>query len=361
MRAREAYIGQKRDKEPEAYRAYQESLRALPEDVSGIEGRIGLLRLFPGKALGELFIDQVKITEYGLQSHDPQRPHVPGFPDRAFMLGIKNRKPDNADKQYLRFSQRDQSELVLVKPRLEGDMLTYSAPGMDDIAIALSDVQPRTGDQVTVDVAGDIVRAVPEGGLITARIRQFLRQFRSDVDDIEVLLPSLDYQRIVEEQHRCGQEGQTLFTDGGQELLGSVASLDFLNARIRARNGEDTRQVPMEAFRPNFEVEGWPANLEDVLLQARIEGMSGDVAQRIDLLFGNLSIRCSVTMVDTQTGQKHEDGEPLGTANVARPKRLSGSKIPTFAVNTVFPKSEWGKVIRKGSRIVAVSEKEFDC
>jgi uncharacterized protein len=277
--------------------------------------------------------------------------------DRAFMLGIRNKTGAGQKTDYLRFSQREQPELVLAKPAFDGKVLTYTAPGMDTLAITLPEIEPRPGAPITVEVAGDVVRAVTENGPLTARIRQFLSQFRGDVEDIDVLLPSSDYERVVEEQHRCDQEGQTLFTDGGQELLGSMQSLSFLDERIRARKGAGARAVPMEAFRPNIEVSGWPANLEDILRQARIEGVRGGVGKRIDILFGNLSIRCSVTMVDITTGQRHTDGEPLGTANLDRPKRLSGSKIPTFAVNTVFPKNEWGKNIRKGDRIVAAEEK----
>ncbi|MFJ8960451.1 MOSC domain-containing protein [Lentzea sp. NPDC102401] len=90
------------------------------------------------------------------------------------------------------------------------------------------------------------------------------------------------------------------YADGNALLVLSLSSLDGLNERILERGGEP---VPMNRFRPNVVVSGWPEpHTEDRVRRAAI----GDV----ELAYAKDCVRCAVPMVDQGTGLK--DGpEPI--------------------------------------------------
>ncbi|CAL9490575.1 putative protein YcbX [Actinosynnema sp. ALI-1.44] len=82
----------------------------------------------------------------------------------------------------------------------------------------------------------------------------------------------------------------------------SVSSLEGLNARIAARGGNP---VPMERFRPNVVISGWPEpHTEDRVGRMAVGG--------VEVGFGELAIRCAVTLVDQPTGVR-VGPEPLRT------------------------------------------------
>lgn len=84
------------------------------------------------------------------------------------------------------------------------------------------------------------------------------------------------------------------YADGNALLMLSLSSLDGLNERILERGGEP---VPMNRFRPNVVVSGWPEpHTEDRVRRAAI----GDV----ELAYAKDCVRCAVPMVDQETGIK---------------------------------------------------------
>lgn len=105
----------------------------------------------------------------------------------------------------------------------------------------------------------------------------------------------------------------------------------------------------MAAFRPNIELGGLPANIEDII-DSVVIGRGENSAR---MLFGELSVRCDVTRVDNRTGEK-PDREPLKWLLHNRPLRPDDPSSVTFAVNGVFPPDEAGKVIGVGDPVVVV-------
>jgi uncharacterized protein YcbX len=97
-------------------------------------------------------------------------------------------------------------------------------------------------------------------------------------------------------------EGLVGYADGHALLVLSLSSLDGLNERILEHGGEP---VPMNRFRPNVVVSGWPEpHTEDRVRRAVI----GDV----DVAYAKDCVRCAVPMVDQETGLR--DGpEPTRT------------------------------------------------
>lgn len=338
---------------------YVQSLRKLPRDVGGIKGRIEALRIYPIKALGELLVDEVMVDEYGLRTHG-------GLRDRMLMIGKRNPKQDKIGPEYLRFSQRQEPRLSQVRPSWDCVALRYNAPGMPTLTIDLDDLNRSAlfSDATTTvePVPGEIVTASVEHGPITEYIRAYLKQFRCDIDDIDVLIPQADFRRATEERHRHNPRSQTIFSDGAHATVSSVSSLDFIQSIIDAKEGRGRwfqgRKIPRGVLRPNIEIAEWPAHLEDLLEDASIRSTAGDARRAVRMLFGDLQIRCKVTQVDLATGTFSEDQEPFTTFQKERPLRLDGSsKIPTFAVSADFPEIAWGKTIRKGDVVLAGSEK----
>jgi hypothetical protein len=85
-------------------------------------------------------------------------------------------------------------------------------------------------------------------------------------------------------------------------LVTALSSLDGLNARILERGANP---VPMNRFRPNIVISGWP----DPHTEDRVRRMSIGTTE---IGFGELAIRCAVTMIDQLAGRR--DGpEPLRT------------------------------------------------
>ncbi|MBI5155669.1 MOSC domain-containing protein [Candidatus Peregrinibacteria bacterium] len=337
---REAYIAQC---EQDGKLPYAKHLHAIPKHTEGLRGLIASLCIYPGKALGGLSIPSARITKDGLETEDGL------LRDRSFMLGQIPPVMHNA--MFTRFSQRNQAKLALMQPHFDGRKLIYEAPGVGKLEIDPEQLQPQNGDVTTVEVIPNtVVYAVRECGPINAYVKNYLKSIGDDPDKVEVLLPSISYLRHVEDRHSCGERADTLFTDGGQQLLASYSSL--------------TGEASMKAVRPNIGVRGWIAFLEDILKDAQIKGKVHGTRWPIRMLFGDLSVRCAVTMINPETGIMRTDGEPLKTWKNVRPFRVDGTANgkPTFGVNTVFPEemtTDKAAVISVDDEIIAGSEKTF--
>ncbi|MGW0942566.1 MOSC domain-containing protein [Streptomyces sp. NPDC002623] len=110
----------------------------------------------------------------------------------------------------------------------------------------------------------------------------------------------------------------------------SRATLSALNDRLAARGSSP---LPMNRFRPNLVIDGWPApHTEDEATHLAIAGT--------ELTFTERTIRCAITMVDQETGRR--DGpEPLRT--LATYRRTPGSDAG-IAFGAYFAVRRAGKV-----------------
>jgi uncharacterized protein YcbX len=105
--------------------------------------------------------------------------------------------------------------------------------------------------------------------------------------------------RLVQDPDRASRADRA---DPTALLVTSMSSLDGLNARILERGADP---VPMNRFRPNIVITGWPEpHTED-----RVGRMTIGTTE---IGFGKLAIRCAVTTVDQLTGKK-SGPEPLRT------------------------------------------------
>ncbi|KAA0021706.1 MOSC domain-containing protein [Antrihabitans cavernicola] len=227
--------------------------------------------------------------------------------DRSFMV---------VDRDGVFRSQRGLPALAVIEPEIgsAGDRLVLRAPGATDLAI---DVR-SDGDTCGVELFGAPFPAIDQG---------------DDVADwlTDVLGEPSRLVRVPPDHHRVSAgyvSGSAGFADSGALTLLSESSLALLDRQIRAGNGEP---VPMNRFRGNIVVEGWPeAHAEDRIRELTI----GDAR----LGFLKLDIRCAVTVVDQRTGRR-SGPEPLKT--LARYRRVEqggvtfGIKLSVIAGGTI--------------------------
>ncbi|WP_146060263.1 MOSC domain-containing protein [Amycolatopsis sp. CA-128772] len=185
-------------------------------------------------------------------------------------------------------SQRRHPGLAAVRPRVHGGRLTLSAPGREDLVLDSRRDGPRHPAS-TFSWHGEGVHQGTEAA-----------GWFSDLLGLPSVLVGVapDHERVT------GGEtpGTAAFADGHALLVVSESSLDNLNARILERGGEP---VPMDRFRPNIVVAGWP----DPHTEDEVRELTAGTAK---FGYARQCVRCTVPMVDQETGEK-AGPEPIRT------------------------------------------------
>ncbi|MER7844457.1 MOSC N-terminal beta barrel domain-containing protein [Kitasatospora sp. NPDC096077] len=282
------------------------------------------LRYYPVKGCAGVRAEQAELTRAGL-AHD-----------RAFMV---------VDERGVFRSQRRDPLLATVRPAVEedGGRLRLAAPGVEPVAFAVDTVGPRR----EVQLFGAPYLAVDQG----AEAAEWLSQVLGSPSRLVRVPPEHD--RVTDGLN----PGTSGFADSSAVHLLSRATLDDFNARI----DEGTAPVPVDRFRPNVVVDGWPEPHTEDLLRRFTVGRTGpdagtgttpgaDTGTGAELGYTKLAIRCAVTLVDQTTGGK-AGPEPLRT--LARYRRATaggvafGSKFSvlrpgTLRVGDELTVSDWG-------------------
>ncbi|WP_019813252.1 MOSC domain-containing protein [Saccharomonospora saliphila] len=201
--------------------------------------------------------------------------------DRAFMV---------VDGDGVFRSQRTDPRMAVVRPRVtaDGARLTLSAPGVEPVHVAVDD----SGARRRVRMHRADYRGIDQGDEVAAWLSAVLGR------ECRLVRVPPDHDRVT------GGEtpGTSAFADSSAVLLVSDRSLDELNARLLERGGE---ALPVDRFRPNVVVDGWDeAHAEDRLRRFEVG--------QVELGFTKVAIRCVVTTVDQDTGQR-TGPEPLRT------------------------------------------------
>lgn len=125
--------------------------------------------------------------------------------------------------------------------------------------------------------------------------------------------------RVTPERERPGwgaHRGLTGFGDAHALMITSQSSLDGLNARILERGGN---AIPMNRFRPNIVVSGWPEpHTEDKVLRM--------TAGSVEIGYSARGIRCAVPTVDQASGAK-SGPEPTRTLATFRREPTYGGGV----------------------------------
>jgi uncharacterized protein YcbX len=224
------------------------------------------LLLYPIKSCAGLAVESATLLESGLAAQ--------GVHDREWMLVTE-------EGQFL--TQREFPRMALVKPRPDGEQLRVSVPGLDDLLLPLAFDEQAAPRQV--HIWDDVVDAADCGDAAAGWFGQAigaacrLVRFRRDVV------------RPTSVKWTGGVPAQTRFADGYPLLLIGEASLDDLNARLRAVGREP---LPMDRFRPNLVVDGLDAFEEDYVAALQADG--------IGIRPVKPCARCPIPAIDQATG-----------------------------------------------------------
>lgn len=229
--------------------------------------RVAALVVHPVKGCAGLPLRTAELTPAGI-AHD-----------RSFMV-----VDDSGDFR----SQRKDPRMARIVPELnaDGTRLVLSTEGFAPVKV---DVDPE-GRRLDVAVHKQPLVGVDQGDEVAGWLTEVFGQASRLVR--------------VPGDHRRETSGLTPgtagFADGHAAVVGSLSSLDLLNERILATGGE---AVPMARFRPNVIVSGWPdSHTEDRVRRVRLG--------TAELGYAKVCIRCAVTTVDQETGEKRGP-EPL--------------------------------------------------
>lgn len=222
--------------------------------------RVAALNYYPVKGLSGVPVDQAEVGPTGLRN------------DRNFMLV----EPDGTF-----LSQRSLPAMASLRAELAGDALRLSGPGAPDLEIPIQ----YDGKRRDVSLFG---KWFGQG---------VVQDAAADAWFTERLGKPAALVRVTPEHDRPGwgaHRGQTGFGDAHALMITSLSSLDGLNERIVERGGD---AIPINRFRPNIVVAGWPEpHTEDKVLR-----MS---AGSVEIGYSARSIRCAVPTVDQATGGK---------------------------------------------------------
>ncbi|WP_063753135.1 MOSC domain-containing protein, partial [Streptomyces resistomycificus] len=166
--------------------------------------------------------------------------------------------------------------------------LTLTAPGSGTVTVDID----TTGARRDVTMFGDPYRGIDQGDEVAGWLSDALGAPRRLV-------------RVPPEHDRVTTgrtPGTSAFADSCALLVVARSSLDLLNRTMTERGAH---ALPMDRFRPNIVVDGWPEpHTEDRARHLTI----GDT----ELGYAKLAIRCAVTMVDQSSGTR-AGPEPLRT------------------------------------------------
>jgi uncharacterized protein YcbX len=200
--------------------------------------------------------------------------------DRLFMLVDQNGKF---------ITQRTRPGMAVVQPRLSGAQMILSAPRMEDFAFDIA----VDGERLAVLLHKWHGKAIDQG----EGPAEWFSDFMGEPCRLVRVLPE-------HSRHSNGVTGGNVgFADADALHMTSLSSLDNLNSLILQSGGEP---LPMNRFRPNVVVSGWPEpHTEDRVRRMTIGPVEAAYEKR--------AIRCVVPTIDQATGVKagHEPTRTL--------------------------------------------------
>ncbi|MEV4311752.1 MOSC N-terminal beta barrel domain-containing protein [Actinocrispum sp. NPDC049592] len=208
-------------------------------------------------------------------------------------------------------TQRTHEQMAVIRPRLGETTLGLSAPGMPDAEFDIV----LDGERVEVLLFTWTGKAVHQG----AGPAEWFSQYMGEECRLVRITPG------HERRSNGLTRGYAGFADAHALHVTSMSSLDNLNALILQSGGLDA--LPMNRFRPNIVLSGWPEpHTEDRVRRMTIGGIEAGWEKR--------AVRCVVPTVDQATGRR-AGHEPTKTLARYRREPEGGVSFGTkFAVVT---------------------------
>jgi uncharacterized protein YcbX len=222
------------------------------------------------------------------------------------------------DEDGVAVTQRENVALTRVFPRTVDGGLRLRAAGREELSVE----EPVVGERVAVSVFSFTGTATGAGAAADAWLSEVLSQ------KVRLVWQDDTGQRGVPPKY--AQSGDSVvFQDEFPVTLANLASLDALNDLI-AESGSLEGPLPMTRFRPNIELAGATAWLEDSWNGGRVR--IGEVEFRVPKGCG----RCVVTTTDQDTGERgHEPLRALGVHRNVNQKLLFATNLIPEGMGTI--------------------------
>ena len=195
---------------------------------------ISQLILYPIKSCAGLALEEAVATVSGLSAH--------GIHDREWMLVT-------LEGQFL--TQREYPRMATIVPRVEGESLVVSAPGMPGLRLPLAQ---QLGATLRVQIWDETVDAIDCGDAAAGWFGQAL----ATTCRLVRFRPELVRPTSTKWTH--GAPSSARFADAYPLLLIGQSALDEINGRMLAAG---RAALPMDRFRPNLVVAGTDPFEED--------------------------------------------------------------------------------------------------
>jgi len=270
-----------------------------------MQGSITGLFVYPVKSARGIARAHVPLTATGLEW------------DRQWMIV-------NSSGVFL--SQRSHPRLARIVPELRPGALVLNAPGLPGLCVPLD----AGGARAAVKVWDDACVGIDQGSEAHEWVSRALGE------PARLMRAAPDMGRVANPKFAGPTPAPIGFPDGYPLLVCNQASLADLNERL-------PECIPMERFRPNIVVSGFPAWAEDSIDTLTI----GPVTLRLV----KPCIRCTIPSIDQQTGEPSTDPAPA-----LRQFRFSRElRGVMFGENAVIAAGS-GAAIERGAAVTASCE-----
>jgi len=283
------------------------SLRAWGQGkkVQSLHGSIMGLFVYPVKSARGIARARVPLTSTGLEW------------DRQWMI---------VNGKGIFLSQRSHPQLARIVPQVTAGALVLNAPGLPALTVPLD----RGGTRVAVKVWDDACVGIEQG----SEAHEWVS--RAIGEAVRLMRAAPEMGRVANRKFAGATPAPIGFPDGYPLLVCNEASLEDLNQRLPAR-------IPMERFRPNIVLRGFPAWAEDSIDTLTI----GPVTLRLV----KPCTRCTIPSIDQQTGEPSTDPAPA-LKQFRFSKALRGVM---FGENAVIVEGS-GEPIERGAAVTASCE-----
>ncbi|XP_059490777.1 mitochondrial amidoxime-reducing component 1-like isoform X2 [Neocloeon triangulifer] len=196
---------------------------------------------------------------------------------------------------------RTYPKITLVKPKIDGVVVTLSAPEMPNISFSIASLDQK---KMTASVWGLKVQVHDCGDEVAKWFSQYL--LKTDSGCRLVYYPFEESTKNIRPKHKPFRNAKPKdsggLTDFNSYMIINQTSIDDLNNRLP----DGTAKCTSLHFRPNFVVQGdAKAYEEDDWKWIKIGETIFEVTKPCD--------RCLFTIIDPLTGERDPDMEPLKT------------------------------------------------
>ncbi|XP_070508185.1 mitochondrial amidoxime reducing component 2-like isoform X2 [Chironomus tepperi] len=277
------------------------------------------LWIFPIKSCGPIVLNEFECSNLG-----PENGHLR---DRTFMV-IRQ-----SNNEFV--SARTYPRMVLITPRIKGNIMRVLAPGMDEIQIDIEKLY-NNKEHLTVTIWKDEATVIDCGDEAAKWFSKFL--LNKDDGFRLIFYPSKEPKPHIVPKGYKFKTADRIDTgslhDETSYMIMNVNSVEELNSRLE-------KSVTPLQFRPNFVVKGPDAWDEDYWKFVKIGN---------DAVFKVIQpcTRCSLTTIDPSSGERNKNEEPLKTL---RKYRLFPNISPTSPVLGIHLGLRQAGTIRNGDSV----------